>query len=45
MELKLESSLSHQLLPVNGVTDVVEASIKQPAKESRQNPIIVSKRV
>lgn len=40
MELKLESSLPHQLLPVNGVTDVVEASIKQPAKESRQNPIL-----
>lgn len=40
MEIKLESSLAHQLQPVYGVAAVVEASIKQPAQESHRNPIL-----
>ena len=40
MELKLESSLPHQLAPVNSVAAVVEASIKEPAKESHRNPTL-----
>lgn len=40
MELKLESSLAHQLQPVYGVATVVEASVKQPARENHQNPLL-----
>lgn len=40
MELKLESDLSHQLLPVNGVAKVVEASIAAPAQQAHQNPLL-----
>ena len=40
MELKLESSLVHQLTPVNAVATVVEASIKEQAKASHQNPVL-----
>ena len=40
MELKLESSLAHQLQPVYGVAKVVEASIKQAAQERHQNPVL-----
>ena len=36
MELKLESTLAHQLAPVNAVATVVEASIKEQAKASHQ---------
>lgn len=43
MELKLESSLAHQLAPVNGVAAVVEASIKEAAKASHRNPALLSK--
>ena len=43
MELKLESSLAHQLAPVNGVATVVEASIKEAAKASHRNPALLSK--
>lgn len=40
MELKLESNLRHQAIPVDGVATIVEASIQEPAKASHQNPII-----
>lgn len=43
MELKLESSLAHQLAPVNGVATVVEASIKELPKESHRNPVLLPK--
>lgn len=43
MELKLESSLAHQLAPVNAVATVVEASIKEQAKASHQNPVLTKK--
>ena len=43
MELKLESSLAHQLAPVNAVATVVEASIKEQAKASHQNPVLTNK--
>ena len=43
MELKLESSLAHQLAPVNGVATVVEASIKELPKESHRNPMLLPK--
>lgn len=40
MELKLESSLEHQLQPVNAVATVVEASIKQKPRKAHQNPVL-----
>ena len=40
MELKLENNLAHQMMPVDGVTTVVEASIQEPAKQSHQNPLL-----
>lgn len=40
MELKLENNLAHQTMPVDGVADVVEASIQEPAKQSHQNPLL-----
>ena len=43
MELKLESSLQHQLSPINGVATVVEASIKESARASHQNPVLSRK--
>ena len=43
MELKLESSLAHQLAPVNGVATVVEASIKEMSKENHRNPVLLPK--
>ena len=43
MELKLESSLQHQLSPINGVATGVEASIKETARASHQNPILSRK--
>ena len=43
MELKLESSLQHQLAPINGVATVVEASIKETARASHQNPVLAGK--
>ena len=43
MELKLESSLQHQLSPINGVATVVEASIKETARASHQNPVLLKK--
>ncbi len=43
MELKLESSLQHQLAPINGVATVVEASIKETARASHQNPVLSRK--
>jgi len=43
MELKLESSLAHQLAPVESVAAVVEASIKEPARDSRQNPVLAKR--
>ena len=43
MELKLESSLAHQQAPVNAVATVVEASIKEQAKASHQNPVLTKK--
>ena len=43
MELKLESSLQHQLLPVNAVATVVEASVVQKAQESHQNPLLAKR--
>ncbi len=43
MELKLESSLQHQLSPINGVATVVEASIKETARASHQNPVLSRK--
>lgn len=38
MELKLESNLPHQLMPVEGVAAVVEDSIQEAPKASNQNP-------
>lgn len=43
MELKLESSLAHQLAPVYGVAAVVEASIKEAAKAIHRNPTLSPK--
>lgn len=43
MELILESSLLHQLSPINGVATVVEASIKETARASHQNPVLSRK--
>lgn len=40
MELKLENNLEHQMLPVDGVAEVVDASIKESAKENHQNPVL-----
>lgn len=40
MELKLENNLTHQTMPVDGVADVVEASIQEPPKQSHQNPLL-----
>ena len=40
MELKLENNLAHQIMPVDGVATVVEASIQEPAKQSHQNPLL-----
>ena len=40
MELKLENNLRHQLLPVEGVAAVVEASIQEAPKASHQNPLL-----
>lgn len=40
MELKLESSLEHQLQPVNAVATVVEASIRQKPRKAHQNPVL-----
>ena len=40
MELKLESSLAHQLAPVNTVATVVEASIVEQAQASHKNPVL-----
>lgn len=40
MELKLENNLAHQMMPVDGVATVVEASIQEPAKQSHQNPLL-----
>ena len=40
MELKLESSLAHQLSPVNAVATVVEASIRDKAQKAHQNPVL-----
>ena len=40
MELKLENNLTHQTMPVDGVADVVEASIQEPAKQSHQNTLL-----
>ena len=41
MELKLESNLQHQTIPVNGVATVIQASIQEPAKLSHQNPLLL----
>ena len=41
MELKLESNLHHQTIPVNGVATVIQASIQEPAKLSHQNPLLL----
>ena len=43
MELKLESSLAHQLAPVNAVATVVEASMAEAAKASHRNPELAKK--
>lgn len=43
MELKLESTLAHQTVPVNAVATVVEASIMEQAKASHQNPVLTKK--
>jgi len=43
MELKLESSLAHQLAPVDAVATVVEASIKEQAKAIHKNPVLNNK--
>ena len=43
MELKLESSLAHQLAPVDAVATVVEASIKEQAKAIHKNPVLNKK--
>lgn len=40
MELKLENNLTHQVIPVEGVAAVVEASIQEPPKASHQNPLL-----
>ena len=40
MELKLENNLAHQMMPVDGVAAIVEASIQEPAKQSHQNPLL-----
>ena len=40
MELKLENNLAHQMMPVDGVATVVEASIQEPAQQSHQNPLL-----
>ena len=40
MELKLENNLTHQMIPVEGVAAVVEASIQEPPKASHQNPLL-----
>ena len=43
MELKLESSLAHQLAPVIAVATVVEASMKEQAKANHKNPVLAKK--
>ena len=40
MELKLENNLAHQVMPVEGVATVVEASILEAAKKDNQNPVL-----
>ena len=40
MELKLENNLAHQMVPVDGVATVVEASIQEPAQQAHQNPLL-----
>ena len=40
MELNLEYNLTHQMIPVEGVAEVVEASIQEPPKASHQNPLL-----
>ena len=40
MELKLENNLAHQMMPVDGVATVVEASIQEPAQQVHQNPLL-----
>lgn len=40
MELKLENNLAHQMMPVDGVVTVVEASIQEPAQQVHQNPLL-----
>ena len=40
MELKLENNLAHQMVPVDGVATVVEASIQEPAQQVHQNPLL-----
>ena len=40
MELKLENNLQHQIIPIEGVAAIVEASIQEQAKESHQNPLL-----
>lgn len=40
MELKLESNLTHQTVPVEGVAAIVEDSIQEPPKKSHQNPLL-----
>ena len=43
VEIKLESSLTHQQAPVNAVATIVEASIKEQTKASLQNPVLTRK--
>ena len=40
MELKLENNLAHQMMPVDGVATVVEASIQESAQQVHQNPLL-----
>lgn len=43
MELKLEHDLAHQLVPVDNVATVVEASIRKEAEQAHQNPLLHDK--
>ena len=40
MELKLESNLPHQTIPVEGVAEIVEASMSNVEQKDHQNPLL-----
>ena len=40
MELKLESNLQHQMIPVDGVAEIVEESLSNVEQKDHQNPLL-----